>query len=139
MANNIKEVSQDLHDTLESGEHIEKVYFTKTGDHFFNVHEYEERVKSKDNAGYFNRKTGRLFGGMLTEVVEETVTLRGGAIDKKMFIRNKPNPKTEIAVTLTRDEVLALPIREEDEQEYIPQLPQRRKPGRKPNKVQSAE
>ena len=123
----IKEVSQDLHDTLEVNDHIEKVHFTKTGDHFFNVHEYEERVRAKDGSGYSSKKTGRFFGHMLTEVVEETVNLKGGAIDKKMRLRLMPNPKAEIVETLTRDEVLALPVYEEEmESVPQPQLPQMR-------------
>lgn len=123
----IKEISQDLHDTLEAHDHIEKVHFTKTGDHYFNVHEYEERVRAKDGSGYSSKKTGRFFGSMLTEVVEETVNLKGGAIDKKMRLRQMPNPKAEIVETLTREEVLALPVYEEElEPVPAPQLPQMR-------------
>lgn len=123
----IKEVSQDLHDTLESADHIENVHFTKTGDHYFNVHEYVERIKSKDGTGYSNRKTGRFFGHLLTEVVEETVNLKGGAIDKQLKVRLTANPKCEIVETLTREEVLALPTYELELPEAgSPQLPQQK-------------
>lgn len=125
----IKEVSQDLHDTLESADHIEKVHFTKNGDHYFNVHEYEERVRSKNGSGYSSRKTGRLFGHLLTEIVEETVNLKGGAIDKKMKLRLMPNPKCEITETLTREEVLALDTYETEVDEApAPQLPRTKRP-----------
>lgn len=121
----IKEISQDLHDTLEANDHLEKVYFTERGDHYFNVHEYEERVRAKDGSGYSSRKTGRFFGHMLTEIVEETVNLKGGAIDKKMKLRLMPNPKAEIVETLTREEALELPVFEvEMEPVPQPQLPQ---------------
>lgn len=136
----IKEVSQDLHDTLEINDHIEKVHFTKTGDHFFNVHEYEERIRAKDGSGYSSKKTGRFFGHMLTEVVEETVNLKGGAIDKKMRLRLMPNPKAEIVETLTREEVLALPVYEEEmeavPQPQLPQMRAKRPYNRKPKEVQ---
>lgn len=123
----IKEVSKDLHDTLESAEHIEKVYFTKNGDHYFNVHEFVDRVRMKDGSGYSNKKTGRFFGHLITDIVEETVNLKGGAIDKQLKIRLVPNPKCEIVDTLTREEVLELPTFEmEVEERPLPQLPQQR-------------
>jgi hypothetical protein len=129
----IKEVSQDLRDTLLANEQIEKVHFTKTGNHYFNVHEYEERVRAKDGSGYSSRKTGKFYGHLLTEIVEETVNLKGGAIDKKMKLRLMPNPKAEIVETLTREEVLALPVYEEEMEDVPqPQLPQQRRPGKRP-------
>lgn len=134
----ITQISQDLHDTVEANEHIEQVHFTKNGDHYFHVHEYEERVRTKDGSGYSNKKTGRFFGWLKTEVVEETINLKGGAIDKKSRLRMMPNPKTEIVETLTRDQVLALPVYEE-EMEVVaqPQLPRtKRAYNRRPKEVE---
>lgn len=107
MAKIIKEVSQGLHTTLKLNKHIDMVYFTETGEHYFNVHELIERRTGK--------KTGRFFGFLKTEFVEDTVKLRGGGTEKKMRMISVENPATEIAETLTRRDVLALPIFEVEE------------------------
>lgn len=134
----IKEISQDLHDTLLNNEHIEQVHFTKEGHHYFNVHEFIDRVPMKDQTGYRDKPTGELYGHLLTEVVEEQRNVRG-AIQKELRVRNKRNPKARIVETLTREQALDLAIAEEEEPVFVAQLPQRRKPGRKPNKVQTGE
>ena len=119
----ITEIHPDLRNTLELNEHIEQVHFTKTGAHFFNVHEY---VNEK------GQKSGKLYGYLLTEVREVAVKGDRGKDTTMLKLVTMPNPKTEIAYTLTRDEVLELPDMEIDEtQIYNPALANQKRVAKK--------
>lgn len=102
----ITEIHPDLRLTLELNEHIDEVYFTKTGAHFLNKYElFDERGKS----------TKKFYGWMKTQVKEIIVKDAQGKEKGVLKLVNIANPATEIAETLTRDEVLALPDMEIEE------------------------
>lgn len=133
MAKNSKitEIHPDLRATLEQGENLEQVHFTKTGAHYFNVHEYVEQG---------GKKTGRLFGFLHTKVVEVATKDSRGNTKSTLKLVTVPNPKAEIVETLTREEVLALPDMELEEitgSVADPRFANQKKPGK--NKLASAE
>lgn len=86
----------DLQATLEECLHIEEVYFTDKGDHYFNVHELMQAGK-KGNVG-----TGKFYGSFkLEDVVYKTVG------ERKYYRKTKVHtPHTLITTTLTREEIL---------------------------------
>lgn len=104
----ITEIHPDLRLTLELNENIEQVHFTKSGAHFFNVHEL---------ANERGKKTGKFYGWLKTEVKEIIVKDAQGKEKGVLKLVCIANPIAEIAETLTRDEVLALPDMEFEEVE----------------------
>jgi hypothetical protein len=98
-------ISFELYETLEQNEHIEEVHFTADNQHYFNKHQLE----------------GKAYGFLRTEQV------KSHTVGEKQFYKmvQVPNPKTEIVVTLTREEVLAMePV---DEKLVFPSLRDRKK------------
>jgi hypothetical protein len=88
---------QDLQESLVTMEHVEKVHFSKNGNHYFNVHELFEDGK----------KTGRFFGHLDTKVI-----LDPKSKDKKYIHVGVAN-NTEIVETLSADEVLNFKLKVE--------------------------
>ena len=81
---------QELQSTLQANAHIEKVYFSANGAHYFNVHELINDGK----------KTGKFFGYLDSKVVADEKSK-----DKK-FKRVSVANNTEIVETMTANEVL---------------------------------
>src|SRR5690242_2603330 len=90
-----RKVSEDLQRTVKANPHIQEVHFTKSGQHFFNAHDYKEK-------GQVKGKYGRL--GV------EAVHVRNEG-DRKIY-KNEfvPLEEYKIVETLTREEVLAADI-----------------------------
>jgi|GEM_PF-3020537 hypothetical protein len=102
----ITEIHPDLRLTLEVNENIEEVYFTRSGAHYLNRHEL---MTDK------GKKTGKFYGWLKTEVVEVLVKDARGQSKPTLKLVNTANPIAEIVVTMTRDELLALPDMEFEE------------------------
>ena len=83
---------KELKDTLKSCPHIQEVYFCDNGDHYFSVHEFQEKGKG----------TGKFYGRLKTENVLYKV------VGERKFFKTQSveTPETEITETLNRDEVL---------------------------------
>lgn len=84
---------QELQDTLETNPHIETVYFTAAGEHYFTAHELLNKGKG----------TGKFYGYLKVQpVLHKTVGER--RIYKQQSVAT---PNTFISKEMTRDEVLA--------------------------------
>jgi hypothetical protein len=136
----ITEIHPDLRLTLELNENIEEIHFTKTGAHYFNVHEL-----MTENG----KKTGKFYGWLKTEVKEVMIKDPRGKAKPTLKLINVENPIALIVETLQRDEVLALPDMELEEIEQrnaervnpalANQLTKRKYTPRKTNTKQKAE
>lgn len=106
-------ISKDLQDTVRAFGHIGEVYFTKTGEHFFHVHSYQE-VDDKGKVKGKEKKYGR----MTLEAVH--VANEG---DRKIY-KNKSVPvaSTEIVKAMSRDEVLEAKVGEEKKDDAAEKL-----------------
>ena len=84
---------QELKDTLLVNTHIEEVFFTDAGDHFFTAHELVEKGK----------RTGKFYGYQKIKAVQVK-----GHGDRRLFKHESVHtPATFITETLSREEVLA--------------------------------
>lgn len=83
---------EELKDTLTENPHFDKVYFTKTGVHYFHVHELMEKGKG----------TGKYYGGL------KVVPTLHRVVGEKKEYKNKSvhTPATMIVQEMTADEVL---------------------------------
>lgn len=114
-------ISQDLHNTVKRGEHIEEVYFTEQGDHYFTKHELVERVEVKrnGNVSFADKKTGKFYGSLKVEAKTEVAIARNGATNTRTYMAGIANPDALIVLTLSRDEVLDLPTFKVDYKQAI--------------------
>jgi hypothetical protein len=93
-------ISQELRETVAAHPHISEVHFTKSGAHYFNVHEYKGE-KGK----------GKKYGRMSLKAIHV-----GNEGDRKLY-KNKAVPveSEEIVETLGRDIILKEPAAPKDE------------------------
>lgn len=86
-----KEGLAELKHTLVQFPHLEEIYFTAAGEHFFNAHELKERGK-----------TTRLYG------YQNVVPTLAKVLGERRFYKNKSvhTPETHIVQTMTAEEVL---------------------------------
>ena len=84
---------RELKDTLVLYPHIQEVFFTEAGEHFFTAHELVEKGK----------RTGKMYGYQKLKPVQ--VKTQG---DRRVFKHESVHtPNTLITQTLSRDEVLS--------------------------------
>jgi hypothetical protein len=91
----------ELQQTLITCKHIEEVYFTETGEHFFSKHELVDKGK----------KTGKFYGRLSVEY-QEYKTDGTRKYFKPVSIHT---PEALIVETLSREEVLAIKVAVEKE------------------------
>lgn len=116
IAKKTTEQLQELKETLAICSHIEKVFFTATGDHFFTAHELLEKGEG----------TGKLYGYQKVKPVLQKV------IGERRIYKHESvhTPNTLIMETLTRMEILEYDG-PGDEEEGPDSSPARKKQSRK--------
>lgn len=87
------QISEALKETVKRNPHIQNVYFTGNGNHYFHVHELKE--KGKKSKGQF---------GWLKLNQEKVGEENGRPVFKNVSVEN---PETKITETLTREQVLS--------------------------------
>lgn len=88
------QISEALKDTVKKYPHIQNVYFTANGNHYFHVHELKVKGSKKSSGQY----------GWL-KLDQQKVGEDGGLpVFKNVAVEN---PETKITETLSREQVLS--------------------------------
>lgn len=97
----MREISQELQDTVSENEAIDKVYFDKQGRHYFNAHELS--INGRFSNGQYDSEKDLFGAGIFShrQVIPGVFN-----VDEKTEDVAKGDPKTRIVDILTRDEIL---------------------------------